>query len=187
MVTGIIALLAGLLLPALGRAKAMGKQSVCLNNLRGVGLAAFNYADDYRYYPPAWQASEVRWMDSVKPYLSKQSGVYRCPADPLQQAVTWDPEIVLSYGINCFNFHGDPASCFWYGVRADAVIRPSGTILFADCTPGKYYCGGGGTFSEPVVDVNYRHAGVTFCAAFGDGHVEGRRATIRRDWDVASP
>ena len=48
VVMAIIAILAGLLLPALGRAKESGKSIQCLNNCRQLGLAAVLYADDYK-------------------------------------------------------------------------------------------------------------------------------------------
>jgi prepilin-type N-terminal cleavage/methylation domain-containing protein len=51
VVIAIIAVLASLLLPALGRAKESAKRSVCLSNLKQCGLALFLYADVYRRYP----------------------------------------------------------------------------------------------------------------------------------------
>jgi prepilin-type processing-associated H-X9-DG protein len=54
VVMAIIAILAALLLPALGRAKEMGRVTHCLNNLRQIGLAAQMYASDNDGYamPP---------------------------------------------------------------------------------------------------------------------------------------
>lgn len=184
VVIAIIAILAGLLLPAMGQAKNQGKRAGCLNNLKQIGLATQLYADEQETYPPAWINSQTRWMDLLKPYLDKKSGVYLCPADLQQVAVAWDPEIFLSYGINTFRF-GDQAHCFWYGVKASEVARPAGTIIFADCTPGKYYCGGGGFFKEPVVDVDYRHPKQSFVGAFCDGHVEIRTKSQQIDWDAS--
>ena len=103
--------------------------------LREIGLATQMYADDGGVYPPAWIDSQTRWMDLIKPFVSKQSGVYLCPADLQRIAVTWDTNIFLSYGMNVFNFAG-AETCFWYGVKAKRVTQPSGTIIFADCTPG---------------------------------------------------
>src|ERR1051325_9658755 len=46
VVVAIIAILAALLLPALGRAKENGKRAVCASNLHQFGLALNMYADD---------------------------------------------------------------------------------------------------------------------------------------------
>ena len=183
VVVSIISLLMGTLLPALGRARESGKRVACLSNLKQIGLATQLYVNEYEYYPRAWQDSERRWMDLVKPYISKKSKVYSCSSDRLQEAVQWDPEIILSYGINCFNFAGDQ-SCFWYGVKAANVNRPAETILFADCTPGKYYCGWL-PWREPVNGVDYRHVNNSFCAAFCDGHVEALTDTAEQLWDAS--
>ncbi|MEM9882242.1 MAG: DUF1559 domain-containing protein [Planctomycetota bacterium] len=48
----IIALLVGLLLPVLGRARASGRQIVCLSNMRQLGIAIQTYAADYDGYLP---------------------------------------------------------------------------------------------------------------------------------------
>jgi len=46
VVVAIIALLIAILLPALGRARDQGKDTVCRSNLHQFGLATFQYADD---------------------------------------------------------------------------------------------------------------------------------------------
>lgn len=184
VVISIIAILASLLLPTLANAKQQGKRAACLSNLRQIGIATQIYADENDSYPPAWIDSTNRWMDRLKPLIEKSSGAYLCPSDPKKLAVTWDPEIFLSYGINTFRF-SDQDSCFWYGVRAQRVLRPSMVIIFADCTPGKYYCGGGSIFTNPVVDVDYRHSKKSFVAVFCDGHTDTKIQTQQSDWDAS--
>lgn len=180
----IVGVLVALIVPALCHAAAIANQTSCQNNLHQIGLVVHQYKCQYGVYPPAWQNEKCRWMDLLKPYLDKKCYVYRCPADRQQIPVAWDPEIVLSYGMNCFNFAG-PQYCFWYGVVATDVKRTSRVILIADCTPGKYYCGGGKKFKEPVTDVDYRHASGAFCALFCDGHAEALTTTTQNDWDAS--
>src|SRR5205814_3438110 len=52
VVIAIIAILAGLLLPALGRAKAAAKTLQCENNLRNLGQATYLYALDFQDWIP---------------------------------------------------------------------------------------------------------------------------------------
>ena len=51
MVIAIIAILAGMLLPALGAVKETGKQANCTNNLKQMGTALVTYENDYQAMP----------------------------------------------------------------------------------------------------------------------------------------
>jgi prepilin-type N-terminal cleavage/methylation domain-containing protein/prepilin-type processing-associated H-X9-DG protein len=50
VVIAIISTLAGLLMPALSRARESGRRTACLNNIRQVGMALMMYADNYHGY-----------------------------------------------------------------------------------------------------------------------------------------
>ena len=69
VVIGIIAIVIGLLLPALNRAREQAKATQCLSNLRQLGAAAYVYANDNRgSFPPALNAFAVSWdFDSTDP------------------------------------------------------------------------------------------------------------------------
>lgn len=75
----IIAILIGILLPALGRAKASQRRATCLSNLHQVATAFALYAQDYEGYGP-YEYSDETWDALIWPYLSIES-VYHCPDD----------------------------------------------------------------------------------------------------------
>ena len=54
VVISIIALLIGILLPALGAARAAGRNVKCLSNLKQLGISVYSYAGDYKqHFVPA--------------------------------------------------------------------------------------------------------------------------------------
>jgi prepilin-type N-terminal cleavage/methylation domain-containing protein len=98
VVIAIIAILAGLLLPSLARAKEKGKQAGCTSNLRQIYLAAAMYADDNEnYLPPKFELKKTALKpddiakgkqlntpsNGIQTVLGTYSspGVFRCPSD----------------------------------------------------------------------------------------------------------
>ena len=83
----IIALLIGLLLPSLGKARTRAKEAVCLSNLRGLMQAVFLYANDHRERLPGVGLSHGgetnehgTWVRTLQKHYG-DSLIARCPQD----------------------------------------------------------------------------------------------------------
>ncbi|MCP5520632.1 MAG: type II secretion system protein [Verrucomicrobiales bacterium] len=100
VVIAVIAILAGLLLPVLGRAKDAAHRTVCLNNLRQLQVAWQAYTDDHgkvptqfgdyieRAQPGSWIVGDANEdsddynlrRGTLFPYTAN-TGIYKCPSD----------------------------------------------------------------------------------------------------------
>jgi len=73
-VIAIIALLAGLLLPAVQAAREAGRRATCSNNLVQLGKAIASYESANGHFPPgAYGASAYSWIVMILPQLEQQA------------------------------------------------------------------------------------------------------------------
>ena len=102
----IMGILAGLLLPALSKAKDKAKSIQCMNNLRQQSLALALYVMDHRVYPLIHRVitsdgpqGVSTWVDMLEPYTKngRSNALYRCPA---YRGPTTEDGWILSYGYN---------------------------------------------------------------------------------------
>jgi prepilin-type N-terminal cleavage/methylation domain-containing protein/prepilin-type processing-associated H-X9-DG protein len=91
VVIAVIGILAALMLPALSKAKAAGRATVCVNNLREQGLAMSMYVGDFGFWPPTLAGSLppsgpphvwTEYAALVWPYAGQAAAVFSCPANP---------------------------------------------------------------------------------------------------------
>jgi prepilin-type N-terminal cleavage/methylation domain-containing protein/prepilin-type processing-associated H-X9-DG protein len=107
VVIGIIALLVGILLPALNRAQAMSRKVKCLSNLRTIGQALANYSADNRGFvvpsfnipTPGYTCFAPAAMDGWAAILDRDG--YLKSADQTQSTDTvfYCPETLDLYGM----------------------------------------------------------------------------------------
>ena len=95
VVIAIIAVLVALLLPAVQQAREAARRSQCKNNLKQLGVAAHNYHDTFKAFPPGMiHSSGWGWGAMILPYLD-QTNIYNqlnfnfmnVPGDPVQTAL----------------------------------------------------------------------------------------------------
>src|SRR5438309_3952278 len=93
VVIAIIAILVGLLMPAVQRVREAANRLKCQNNLHQFGLACTNYHDTQLQFPPGaktdppqkwWQADKGSWLIFTLPYMEQ---------DPLWHKMTYDFKI----------------------------------------------------------------------------------------------
>ena len=140
----IIAILAGMLLPALGKAKAKAKGIQCINNLKQVGLAMLMYSEENEDYIP--RGNGYPWFFVYMPYMPeggtdddfRNIRIYKCAAYPNR-----DPKKkqIITYVINAWKFNSptDMVGSEQIGPsKITAFQQPSDTVHIGDNEDGRW-------------------------------------------------
>ena len=179
VVIAIIAILMTLLLPALGKARALGKSALCASNEKQLGLAYVSYLQDYQDCIPLFDNSWPNgiWIYEISPYVAgfdflgesnKMCKILRCPEVQRTSELNWGTD----YAGNQY------AAVYYTGVwpaaakKASSQRSLSSTVSFLEFKAG--WCVPYSAISDlnGVEAVNcYRHSLVQNTLFF-DGHVE---------------
>jgi prepilin-type N-terminal cleavage/methylation domain-containing protein len=117
VVIAIIAILAAMLLPALAKAREMGRRAACVNNLRQIGVACKVYAEDYEGILPLsdkgiggsgiltgmqnpWgrgPTMNIQLAIVLSPSYISDAKVFTCPSDKDTSPLVPNTDAVCSY------------------------------------------------------------------------------------------
>lgn len=105
VVVSIIAVLIGLLLPAVQASRAAARRTQCASNLRQVGLAMGQFCDAHRGLFPDTSHNragdmEQSWIYTVAPFMESVDAIRICP-DDLKAADRLDQKLT-SYVMNAY-------------------------------------------------------------------------------------
>lgn len=134
VVISIIALLVGILLPALGAARKAAQNMQCLSNIRQLGISFASYAVDNKDLFPMGNTSLPMWheLEVIGPYLPTDENtnagnvggsILICPSDE---------DAARSYGMNVWAASGQIAATYVppaMGERFDASVPDASSIL----------------------------------------------------------
>ena len=177
VVIGIIALLIGILLPALSKARKKAQEAACASNLHQMGLAMSMYINEWKYYPGdigfhdgnAGQPISI-WQTRLRGYMNGNYNAFFCPAE--DDSFRWATAPLTGSSGNAFSlngfksFYADPSdSGYGYTYKETGKFKLGEPLLF---TAGSF---GGGQPSN--FSYGYNDWG-TFAAGFDPYTFQGQ-------------
>jgi prepilin-type N-terminal cleavage/methylation domain-containing protein/prepilin-type processing-associated H-X9-DG protein len=142
VVIAIIAVLVGLLLPAVQAAREQARRAACTNNLKQIGLALANYVGRHGAFPPGYQSNyssilqrEIGpgwgWASMILPDLEQQ---------PLSSAIRFEtalPDPTASTArlttMNVFNCPSDNMPRSWTATNGETWLYMG--VVYSTSTP----------------------------------------------------
>ena len=217
VVIAIIAILAGMLLPALGKAKAKALSAACISNIRQLSLAGTLYADDNedqfvnnhgidetRERRANWVNHVLDWGPSpdntnivlvtegkLGSYVGKSHRVFKCPGD--KSRAENGPRI-RSVSMNCMV--GNPGTlldefnpAYRQFTKSSSVTNPSEIFVFMDEHPNTI---NDGFFMNRLGQFEWGNLPGSYHSgganlSYADGHASYHRWTVTGEGGTIQP
>lgn len=161
VVISIIAVLAGLLLPALNQARLKAQEVSCKNNQKQFGLAMTFYSSDYKEYTLPCHAGATFWPDVTSAkfsYLPRNAKVLRCPSEK-KTVMIWDgfPQGGTNYCYNVYlgnDYHFENLG--YSHPKLTQFREPARFVALADANSGRGYY----TFDSYYYPASLKNGGI---------------------------
>ena len=203
IVIAIIAILAGLLMPALNKARGKAYGISCVSNQKQIGTAYNMYTGDNAEYWPEidiFTAPRMSHFEFFAEYYNLNPPVFVCPGAPLRTSK--NKEELKSFYWESFT--DAPKLDAFYKAESDiSFVSPSGVGIVGDsrlynvaawkrCSPKFIYDGDYASGNWRIAYSGPRHGDSSCNILFADGHVENRKEVYaqyytRREFVRISP
>ena len=196
VVISIIALLLGVLLPSLNKARQQAGKLVCSSNMRQMGITLYTYCMENKDRLPDSSCHTAHpdqyWLKILSHY-TREKLLFRCPSDKAKHFIDWDKPLNeqptdsrwSSFALNALL----DSQCPQYGGRYNvvkAIRKPQNCIYAAESPPSwtnydHVHPEGWESIEQAKGQVDWNRHTKTSNYLFADGHAEN--LNIEQTWD----
>ena len=160
VVIAIIAILIGLLLPAVQKVRESAANASCTNNLKQMGLAAHNYEAAYQRLPPGMDTEGIGCIVYLLPYMEQDNQYRMFSFKPASFGMWFQDPLNRPPSTGSDNIPRPPVM---YGSEANSASGAGGTIknLLCPSSPAPT------EYNTVCMGVYYGQPGIDYPAAWG--------------------